>query len=110
MNKCVVCNKEIKTDSQFIKDKWYHNKCIENLQEENKAIKERCEYLQRSCDRKEEQRDDARREYMEQEDYKSRNKKTRNFLKHLKDTFDKSDEMYELLDTAIFLLQRSDEE
>lgn len=44
-------------------------------QEENERLKERCDYLQRSCDRKEEQRDDARREYMEQEDYKSRNKK-----------------------------------
>lgn len=31
VNKCIICNKEIKNDSQFIKGKWYHNDCIENL-------------------------------------------------------------------------------
>lgn len=31
MNKCAICNKEIKNDSQFVKGKWYHNDCIENL-------------------------------------------------------------------------------
>ena len=54
---------------------------ITNLQEENKELKERCDYLQRSCDRKEEQRDDARMEYMEQEDYKSRCEKAIEYIK-----------------------------
>ena len=31
MNKCIICNKEIKTDAQFINGNWYHNNCIENL-------------------------------------------------------------------------------
>lgn len=39
MNKCVICNKEIKNDSQFIKGKWYHNDCIENLTNENDRLK-----------------------------------------------------------------------
>ena len=62
MNKCVICNKEIKTDSQFIKDRWYHNKCIESLQEnyeriynENCILRERIEYLERSNDRREDE-------------------------------------------------------
>lgn len=33
MNVCVICNKKIKNDSQFIKGKWYHNDCIKILQE-----------------------------------------------------------------------------
>ncbi len=33
------------------------------------------------------------------------NKKTINFLKHLRNTFDENDEMYELLDSAIFILK-----
>ena len=45
-------------------------------------LKERCEYLQRSCERKEEQRDTARMEYMEQEDYKSRNEKAIEYIKN----------------------------
>ena len=44
-------------------------------------LKERCEYLQRSCERKEEQRDTARMEYMEQEDYKSRIDKAVDYIK-----------------------------
>ena len=54
---------------------------ITNLQKENEKLKERCDYLQRSCDRKEEQRDDARAEYMEQEDYKSRNEKAVEYIR-----------------------------
>lgn len=42
--KCVICNDEILGDSQFINGKWYHNKCIENQQQEierlNKIIKD----------------------------------------------------------------------
>lgn len=44
------------------------------------------------------------------DDYKSRIDKVMNFLKNLRDTFDKSDEMYELLDEAISLLQGNDKE
>lgn len=28
---CVICKNNINGDSQFIKGKWYHNDCIENL-------------------------------------------------------------------------------
>lgn len=48
---------------------------ITNLEKERAIYKARCEYLQRSCERKEEQMLDYRMEYMEQEDYKSRNEK-----------------------------------
>ena len=48
---------------------------VSNLIKENECFKVRCEYLQRSCERKEKQMLDYRMEYMEQEDYKSRNEK-----------------------------------
>lgn len=38
--KCEICGKEILRDSQCINYKYYHNDCIENLQEENKKQKE----------------------------------------------------------------------
>lgn len=37
--KCEICGKEILRDSQCINYKYYHNDCIENLQEENKKLK-----------------------------------------------------------------------
>ena len=37
---CIICNQEIENDSQFINGNWYHNKCIENLQQENERLKE----------------------------------------------------------------------
>lgn len=36
--KCEICGKEILRDSQYINHKYYHNGCIENLQEENKKL------------------------------------------------------------------------
>lgn len=38
--KCEICEKEILRDSQCINYKYYHNNCIENLQQENKQLKE----------------------------------------------------------------------
>lgn len=38
--KCEICGKEILRDSQYINYKYYHNDCIENLQQENKHQKE----------------------------------------------------------------------
>ena len=38
--KCEICGKEILRDSQCINYKYYHNDCIENLQEEYKKQKE----------------------------------------------------------------------
>ena len=38
--KCEICKKEILSDSQCINYKYYHNDCIEHLQEENKQLKE----------------------------------------------------------------------
>lgn len=37
--KCEICGKEILRDSQCINYKYYHNDCIENLQQENKKLK-----------------------------------------------------------------------
>lgn len=36
--KCEICGKEILKDSQCINYKYYHNDCIENLQQENKKL------------------------------------------------------------------------
>jgi hypothetical protein len=33
MNKCAVCGKETKDDSQYVEGKWFHNSCILELQE-----------------------------------------------------------------------------
>ena len=38
--KCEICRKKILRDSQYINYKYYHNDCIENLQQENKQLKE----------------------------------------------------------------------
>ena len=38
--KCEICGKEILRDSQCINYKYYHNDCIENLQQENQKCKE----------------------------------------------------------------------
>lgn len=35
---CVICKNNINGDSQFIKGKWYHNDCIENLTNENERL------------------------------------------------------------------------
>lgn len=38
--KCEICGKEILRYSECINYKYYHNGCIENLQQENKQLKE----------------------------------------------------------------------
>lgn len=38
--KCEICGKEILRDSQCINYKYYHNDCIENLQQENKQLRD----------------------------------------------------------------------
>lgn len=38
MNNCIICNKQIDKDAQFINGKWYHNNCIEQLQRENNIL------------------------------------------------------------------------
>ena len=37
--KCEICGKDILRDSQCINYKYYHNDCIENLQQENIKLK-----------------------------------------------------------------------
>lgn len=37
---CEICGKDILKDSQCINYKYYHNDCIENLQQENQKYKE----------------------------------------------------------------------
>lgn len=38
--KCEICGKDILENSQCIDYKYYHNDCIENLQQENKQLKD----------------------------------------------------------------------
>ena len=52
--KCEICGKDILKDSQCINYKYYHNDCIINLIKENQELKGRIEYLERSCERKDE--------------------------------------------------------
>ena len=66
--KCEICGKEILRDSQCINYKYYHNDCIENLQEENKQLKERIEYLERSNNRREDTIIEQRQEISDLED------------------------------------------
>ena len=75
-SRCYDLQKENETLKQAVKDTYDSSQdMLSELQTKYDKLKERCEYLQRSCERKEEQRDTARMEYMEQEDYKSRNEK-----------------------------------
>ena len=66
--KCEICGKEILRDSQCINYKYYHNDCIENLQQENKQLKERIEYLERSNNRREDTILEQRQEISNLED------------------------------------------
>lgn len=66
--KCEICGKEILRDSQCINYKYYHNDCIENLQQENKQLKERIEYLERSNNRREDTILEQRQEISDLED------------------------------------------
>lgn len=45
--KCEICGKEILRDSQCINYKYYHNDCIENLQQENKKQKDNWDKLRK---------------------------------------------------------------
>ena len=44
--KCEICGKEILRDSQCINYKYYHNDCIENLQQENTELKKQLEEVE----------------------------------------------------------------
>ena len=66
--KCEICGKEILRDSQCINYKYYHNDCIEILQQENKQLKERIEYLERSNNRREDTILEQRQEISDLED------------------------------------------
>lgn len=48
--KCEICGKEILRDSQCINYKYYHNDCIENLQQENKKLKDNWNMLKEFID------------------------------------------------------------
>lgn len=66
--KCEICGKEILRNSQCINYKYYHNDCIENLQQENKQLQERMEYLERSNNRREDIIIEQRQEISDLED------------------------------------------
>ena len=40
---CEICNKDILDNSQYINGKYYHNDCIEQLQQENARLKDKIE-------------------------------------------------------------------
>ena len=48
--KCGICGKEILRDSQYINYKYYHNYCIEILQQENKQLKDNWNMLKEFID------------------------------------------------------------
>ena len=48
--KCEICGKEILKDSQCINYKYYHNDCIEILQQENKQLKNNWNMLKEFID------------------------------------------------------------
>ena len=48
--KCEICGKEILKDSQCINYKYYHNDCIEILQQENKQLKDNWNMLKEFID------------------------------------------------------------
>lgn len=66
--KCEICGKYILKDSQCINYKYYHNDCIENLQQENQKFQERIEYLERSNNRREDTIIEQRQEISDLED------------------------------------------
>ena len=39
--KCEICNKDILDNSQYINGKYYHNDCIEQIQQENTRLKDK---------------------------------------------------------------------
>ena len=41
--KCEICNKDILDNSQYINGKYYHNDCIEQIQQENSRLKDKIE-------------------------------------------------------------------
>lgn len=43
--KCEICGKDILRDSQCINYKYYHNDCIENLQQENARLKDKIDMI-----------------------------------------------------------------
>ena len=48
--KCGICGKEILRDSQYINYKYYHNDCVEILQQENKQLKDNWNMLKEFID------------------------------------------------------------
>ena len=50
---CEICNKDILDNSQYINGKYYHNDCIEQLQQENARLKDKIEkaieYIKTNC-------------------------------------------------------------
>ena len=44
--KCEICNKDILDNSQYINGKYYHNDCIEQIQQENARLKDKFKDLE----------------------------------------------------------------
>ena len=44
--KCEICNKDILDNSQYINGKYYHNDCIEQIQQENPRLKDKFKDLE----------------------------------------------------------------
>ena len=84
--KCEICGKEILRDSQCINYKYYHNDCIENLEKQNKQLKERIAYLERSNNRREDIILEQRQEISDLEDNWNKLRKWIVYNKHNENT------------------------
>lgn len=83
MNKCEICNKEIKSDSQFINNKWYHNCCIEEMSKEIKYLNNVINNLTEQNNRLQNIISDTKN--MEEETIKNALELVQNFHKKLKE-------------------------
>ncbi len=75
--KCEICGKEILRDSQCINYKYYHNDCIENLQQENERLKENNMSYQ----------EEMAKTWKIADDYKSRFEKAKEYINENKDKY-----------------------
>lgn len=98
MSFCKICQEEINADSQYINGYWYHNNCIEYLQEENERLKENAIHNDKVVDK-------ARWNEMI---YKSRNEKAIEYLPEIRRT--PSYELDEKIDNLENILQGEDKE
>ena len=85
--KCEICGKEILRDSQCINYKYYHNDCIEQLQQENKKYKEVGNTYKKRCQ--------LAIEYIESKEYEYGDEEQDNYIYDI--GFDEINELLDIL-------------